>query len=71
MSSLQKSLQSQSSEGADKLEALHTQLQEAKGEQQASEDRCTKLQAALEEKTEKLNASQLKVQVCVGRAYTF
>ena len=66
MSSLQKSLQAQSTESADKLEALHAQLQEVKGEQQAAEDRCAKLQAALEEKTEKLNTSQLKVQVCLG-----
>lgn len=63
MSALQKSLQTQSSDSSSKLEALHTQLQEVKGELQASEDKCSKLQTALEEKAEKLNASQQKVQV--------
>ena len=63
MGSLQKSLQAQSSESGDKIESLHAQLQEVKGEQQASEDRCSKLQAALEEKSEKLNVSQQKLQV--------
>jgi predicted type IV restriction endonuclease len=61
---VQKSLQTQSADSATKLEALHSQLQEAKGAKDTAESKCAKVQQVLEEKAEKLNATQQKLQVC-------
>lgn len=67
MASMQKTMQMQASESSTKTESLHTQLQEFKRLQQDAEAKCIKLQAALDDKAEKLNSTQQKLQVKATR----